>query len=263
MNSCYEKVIVAMVVLSSLVLSSGCSTAPSVKQGPAPSGIETKAESVAMDTEGWWHLRFKIYWSGADKSDETETEDETQDEVPAWNIGPLIADRIIAPVIKEQGKDIFLWRFHRRAADDETGHQFSFIFYSKPEVADKVVEAVKANLLVEDLIESGHLVAVKYPDTSTIDKPFIADTADQRWPDEIKKTWPIFIMGASEMWLMMVESLAEANPGNKQEMDVEALVQLYLEVEQELDALWREESRHAYFHHLNALFGYEYLLVRF
>lgn len=262
MNSFSEKVIVTVLILSSLVWISGCSTVPQVKEG-STIGVETKAESIAVDAQGWWHLRFKIYWSGADNLNETETGESNEEESPSWYMGALIADQILAPIIKEQGNNLFLWRFHRRAGDDETGHQFSFIFYSKPEVADKVSEAVKANLLVDQLLESGLLVEVKYPDTSSIDKPLISDTADQRWPDEIKKTWPIFIMGASEMWLMMMETLADAKPGNKEEMSVDELVRLYQEVEQELDTLWRNESRHAYFHHLNALFGYEHLLVRF
>ena len=104
---------------------------------------------------------------------------------------------------------------------------------------------------------------MKYPETMEIDRPAISDTSDDRWAKEIQNAWPIFIMGASETWLMLTETIADANPKSKEDMSVGELVALYEEVEEEMNDLWREEARHAYFHHLNAIFGYEYLLMRF
>ncbi len=256
---------------------------------------ESEAEAT-LATEGWWYLSFKINWVGADNEPEEEGEalacscededvapeneaekteavkeakeikkDSDRDDVedPSWFMGSLIADRILAPVIREQGKNFFLWRFHRRAADDATGHQFSLIFYSTPQTADAVSETIKANELVAQLIEDGLLVEVKYPDSSVIDRPAIADTSDERWAEEIQNAWPIFIMGASEMWLMLTETTADTHPKSTDDMSVDELVALYTEVEENMNGLWREEGRHAYFHHLNAIFGYEYLLMRF
>ena len=259
-----QKTVFAVLVLLSLSTISACSKAPQVKETPAE-GVETQSGLLASEAQGWWYLRYKIYWPGADELNDSENGNDTQDtqEQPSWYMGPLIADQIVAPVIKQLGQDLFLWRFHRRAADDSSGHQFSFIFYSTPEVADRVAEAIKANPLVDQLIEAGLLVEVKYPDTAIIDKPRISDTSDQDWPDEIQTSWPIFIMGASQMWLMMVETIADANPEAEKVRSVDELVTLYQAVEEKIDTLWRTESRHAYFHHLNALFGYEQLLVRF
>ena len=333
-----KKFSVVIVTLVFLLALSGCATSQkeaadpaamtqralvAVQSWPDSAGVMAKAEATkdlepqnvddssddgseagsALATEGWWYLRFKINWAGADNEPVDEIEesvcncedavlvgvdedlasekdaeekeetkaakeikkDSDRDDVedPFWFMGSLIADRILAPVIREQGEDFFLWRFHRRAADDATGHQFSLIFYSTPQTADAVSETIKANELVAQLIDEGVLVEVKYPDSAAIDRPAIADTSDERWAEEIQNAWPIFIMGASEMWLMLTETIADANPKSSDDMSVDELVALYTEVEEDINDLWREEGRHAYFHHLNAIFGYEYLLMRF
>ncbi len=182
---------------------------------------------------------------------------------PSWYVGSLIADRVLAPVIREQGKDIFLWRFHRRAGRDTKGHQFSLIFFSNAETAEQISESIKADATVAALIEEGVLEEVIYPDITEYKYPRVADTSDARWPEEIQNAWPVFIQGASEMWLMLLETISHRHPDYNEEMSAEALVDLYKDVEDEMDTLWREEARHAYFHHLNAIFGYEYLLMRF
>jgi hypothetical protein len=267
-NRLFKRLPGAILILFSLVMMSACSTAPQVKQTAELAGVPGEAAETtgAESVYGWWDIHFKIYWSGADTTHEENGSggnSDNTDDPPAWYMGPLLADRIMAPVIKQEGQNIFLWRFHRRAVSDEAGHQFSFIFYSTPEVAERVEAAVKANPLVDQLIEAGLLSEVGYPDVSVIDQPRVSDTSDQHWPDEIKSTWPVFIMGASEMWLKMTEDLADADPEAGEQMSVAEMSKLYQRVEEQLDTIWREDSRHAYFHHLNALFGYKRSLVGF
>ena len=42
--------------------------------------------------------------------------------------------------------------------------------------------------------------------------------------------------------------------------NMKAMVAFYQEVNTTLSELWRKEGRHAFLHHLNALFGYEPLI---
>jgi hypothetical protein len=40
-----------------------------------------------------------------------------------WENDLLIAHQIAAPLLKARRIEIDLWRFHRRSAEDNTGHQ--------------------------------------------------------------------------------------------------------------------------------------------
>ena len=89
----------------------------------------------------------------------------------------------------------------------------------------------------------------------------LREDIDPAWPLEIQRSWPYFIMGASQAWLMLVQELSAENelPG---EVDYPSLLRHYQEVDVQLSAQWRENGQHAYLHHLNAIFGYQPLLVR-
>jgi len=68
-------------------------------------------------------------------------------------------------------------------------------------------------------------------------------------------------MGASRMWLALVSQHADpspAPPAGFAEMDA-----AYARADAAVTAVWRDEGRHAFLHHLNALFGYEPLQMRF
>ncbi len=182
---------------------------------------------------------------------------------PSWHVGSLIADQVLAPLIKQHGNDIFMWRFHRRAGNDAKGHQFSFIFYTDQQQADKVIAQIQAHPLVVQMLEEGVLHKMAYPETDKIDKPLLSDTADKKWPDEIKKSWPLFIMGASQMWLMQLETIAQAHEDYQEDMSLEEMLAFYEDVQLTMDEMWREQARHAYFHHMSGLYAYEKVLVGF
>lgn len=63
-------------------------------------------------------------------------------------------------------------------------------------------------------------------------------------------------MGVSRRWLDLVDRLAVAakTDGVGRADGKEAF---YREVNKRLVGLWRDEGGHAFFHHLNAVFGYE------
>ena len=47
----------------------------------------------------------------------------------------LLAHAVVEPVLRKHAKEIYWWRFHRRALRDKLGHQFSFLFYADSNVA--------------------------------------------------------------------------------------------------------------------------------
>jgi hypothetical protein len=63
------------------------------------------------------------------------------------------------------------------------------------------------------------------------------------------------------MWLHLIDEVIAEHPewsGSKEWPESEAL---YQRVDGVVNDLWQEEGRHAFLHHLNALFGYESLIV--
>ena len=96
-----------------------------------------------------------------------------------------------------------------------------------------------------------------YDGTATNSRPKISDTSDSDWPDEIKKTWPVFIMGASQMWLDLVKEYSL-----QVDVDLESKSR-YQEVQKHLDEVWKNQGHHAWLHHLNALHAYQPLLMRY
>jgi hypothetical protein len=147
------------------------------------------------------------------------------DETPSWNVDLILAHQIVLPVLQQHQDAIVLWRFHRRAARDEFG----------------LTEAV-------------------YDDPSVVTQPNIEDAADRHWSDVVRRTWPYYIMGVSRMWLSMIAEIAVRQPAGDHFSTVSELMAFYQEVNTTLSEVWRKEGRHAFLHHLNALFGYEPLI---
>jgi hypothetical protein len=64
-------------------------------------------------------------------------------------------------------------------------------------------------------------------------------------------------MGASQMWLDLVSGLAE------KERDVLQDEILYSRVQSRLTKIWRQQGSHVWLHHLNALYAYQPILMRY
>jgi len=184
----------------------------------------------------WWYLRFRLQRNAAGEVDSY--------------LDALLADQVLAPVIGQHEALIELWRFHRRWPRDATGHQFSFIVFTTAPVAQAMVQQVERHPLLEDLQGSGQLVEFRVDPTGPGKAGDPAVTSDPAWPPEIQREWPKFIMGASRMWLGMVQSAAAEHSGLP-------LHERYRAVEETLTRLWFKEANHAFFHHLSALFGYQ------
>ena len=198
--------------------------------------------SAVADGTSWWYYRAKV--------------NRPKQTPPNWAMGALLAGEVFLPILQEYHQHIELWRFHRRAGRDKSGHLFSFIFYSSAETAHLIYTDLENNTLLLELLQQGKLDRLQFDDVGELSRPNIEDTSDKSWPLIIQKSWPNYIMGVSQMWLNLVHGLAE----NHQQDDV---IQRYDDVQQELTALWAQHGQHAWLHHLNALYAYEPFLIRY
>jgi hypothetical protein len=198
-------------------------------------------------SKGWWYARFRIKWP--------------ENSEPMWHIDLLVAHRIVAPVLRQYRDNIALWRFHRRAARDAEGHQFSLTFYSSPEWAKQIFDRLRSDTLLKRMKRTKIIIQDIYDDTEKIMTPNIGDTSDGHWSPPIMKSWPFFIMGVCQMWLSLISQIAEGMPDKKKALSLQKMLVLYRQVNDTIKTLWRDQGSHAFLHHLNAIFGYEPVLV--
>lgn len=204
--------------------------------GPA----QKQAAAPADARLGWWYANFDIAWPpGKD---------------PAWYMDLLLAREVVHPVLQRYREDISLWRFHRRAARDQAGDQFAFIFYTSAPKARRIYAALLSNPVLRRLEAKGLILKVLTDDTKKIPRPAIEDTSDPNWSLPLQQAWPYFIMGVSQTWLDLICRYAQA-AGEKPRSTAE-MQTLYKKISRELDATWQNEGGHAFLHHLDALFGY-------
>ncbi len=232
--------------IASVLVAFFCTACASVSVAGPPQPQAVMAETKHAAT-GWWNAAFIIRWPEG-----TE---------PAWHLDLLLAHRIVAPVLYRHRDEIVLWRFHRRAARDEAGHQFSFSFYSPRDTAERIYAALKSDAHLKALKDSGLVMEDRYEDTTTIAKPDVQDMCDAAWSPPIKASWPYFAMGASEMWLRLVTQVADQTQKDQAPTSPEDMAAFYAAVNESVTELWRTEGSHAFLHHLNGLFGYEPLII--
>ena len=207
-----------------------------------------KVKQFITDTKGWWYARFRMKWP--------------QDTEPSWHIDLLLAHRLKAPVLNRFSREITLWRFHRRAVRDEEGHQFSITFYSSSKTARGIFNALKSDKLLQKMKRSGRIIQDLYDNTAGVYAPRIEDTSDSHWSPPIRKSWPFFIMGVCQMWLSLINETAANTFDQTKSSSLPQIIQFYKKVNETIQPLWREQGSHALLHHLNAIFGYEPVLVR-
>jgi hypothetical protein len=240
----HEKKNAALCVIALLLiawLSGACaghtpasSFVPSIPLDPA-------IEAVQPNARGWWAIRFRM--------------ERPPDEI-RWEKDLFIAHRIVAPIIRQGGTDIELWRFHRRCNEDATGHQLSFLFYAPPATAGRINRFVTTNPLVGRLLAAGQIREVLTASIERIDQPGIGDTSDQSWSPVMQDNWPYFIMGVCRMWLGMIDQVS-LGLDSRDAVDLEGMLAHYRQVNEAVTHIWQHESYHALLHHLNAVFGYE------
>jgi hypothetical protein len=221
-----------------LILCGGCAAAirPTPVTGP-------NLLSPPQD-QGWWRIRFRM---------------DLADGQTRWERDLLIAHRIIAPLLMTHGQEIHLWRFHRRSAEDTTGHQISFLFYTSAAQANRINRELMEDPLKERLIANTLVREVLIDDVDENARPNIEDTSDASWSPVMQVAWPHYIMGVSRMWLEMIDQVS-AEIGVADDATLEQLIDHYTRVNTEVSKIWQQEAYHALLHHLNAIYGYQPLI---
>lgn len=231
-----------------LVLLALAACSPVLQVEPAqPYSPETAVFGVEQSDRYWWQLRFKLSWP--------------EGEEPDFSGHLLIAEQLLLPVIVEHQAQMPLWRFHRRAGRTPSGHQFSLVFYADETTATQIGETITVHPLTGWLVDNGMIEKVRFDLRSPGELGRLELTSDPNWPLEIQRSWPYFIMGASQAWLMQVQEISAQQPLDGV-VDYPALLAHYEEVNVHLNEQWREKGQHAYLHHLNAIFGYHPLQIK-
>lgn len=221
----------------------GCARQPlQPDSGLMPPGYAT----VTAHTGHAWYRA--CFWMPFDEAD-----------APRWAMDLLLADRVAGPAIARHADAIPLWRFHRRAARDVTGHRFSLLFYADAATAEQLFVELEADPLLPTLVTAGYLLGMKRQCAAD---PFGSGpeaSSDHDWDVRLQRTWPYFIMGVSAHWLALIGEVGAEVPLASTAPD--ALLERYARIGDEIDAIWRAQGQHAYLHHLSALFGYQPLSV--
>ncbi len=208
--------------------------------GTAPTPPRLAAASSAPHT--WWAVRFQLGWP--------------EGEAPDFSADLLLADGLVGPALYAHERELFRWRFHRRAVRDDAGHRFSFIFQSDAATANAIFDAISARGLLYRLSGAGVVSEVTMTRAGDSDP---AATSDPSWPESLQARWPVFIMGASATWLGMIEDCRADGPPDT---DMASLRDHYRNCHADISATWHEWGQHAFLHHLAGLFGYEAMQVR-
>ena len=238
-----EKKTVLLAILMGILVF-GCSTNRRPDHGLSAAHVPPSFK--IMDNIYWWKCNFRIVWPDDVGID--------------WGMDLLLAHAVVSPVLAKHIRDISYWRFHRRAARDNTGHQFSFMFYSKPEIASLVLTEIANSKVLEDAYEANLIKIVLIDDPDHPLLPNVEDTSDRNWSPDLQRNWPSFIMGTSSLWLGLIDESMQDSP--EEYTDIHRLLEKYREVNDKITETWRTEGQHALLHHLNAIFGYEPLRIR-
>ncbi len=221
---------------------------PTLQILPPPT-LEPSAATLQAEQPDrfWWQLHFKLTWPPG--------------ESPDFSQHALIAEQLLLPQLIEHENKLPLWRFHRRAGRDDAGHQFSLIFFTDETTAKTMRKAINKSELTQWLIAQRMIENVHFRKRSQAELGELEHTSDPNWPDEIQQSWPYFIMGASQSWLVLVQSFSgeQALAGS---VDYPALLAHYRQVTAKINEQWRDYGQHAYLHHLSAIFGYQPVRIR-
>ena len=200
----------------------------------------------ALEDSFWWKCRFKIVWP--------------ENREPDWAVDLLLAHAVVSPVLSQYSADMPYWRFHRRAARDSAGHQFTFLFYSKPEIASAVFAEIDKSAVLKDSVNADIVGKVIMDDPRHPQRPKIGDTSDPHWSLEVQKNWPSYIMGVSSLWLGLIAD--HVHNSSTASNRIGGLLEAYRKADAQITEKWRNEGQHAFLHHLNAVFGYQPMLIK-
>jgi hypothetical protein len=221
----------------------GCATRGAVQRGAQTLG---RPPAEATNNGFWWACRFKVVWP--------------PDQEPDLAVDLLLAHAVVRPVLRQYENRILYWRFHRRAARDQSGHRFSFLFYTDPATAAEVFKKIEESKPLGDALAARIVEELITDDPAKPAKPNVADLSDPNWSPTLQRNWPAFIMGVSALWLGLVDEAMAEIPGDSSEIG--ATLERCRKADARITAVWNKEGQHAFLHHLSALFGYKPILIR-
>jgi len=196
----------------------------------------------------WNNFRFKITW------------DVNQN--PKWWIDLFILDDIVRKVLLEHRDEIELWRVHRMADIDSVRHQLTFLCYTADKTAKSIDTSISAKDTLKVLKDNNLLKEYFWEEKLEKNTKTNIQDGEDNWPIELKKSWPFFIQGVSEMFLELIAQIKNQIPDKVQPSDPISLIErYYVELEKRLLGLWYESGNRAFFHHINAVFGYAPLVA--
>jgi hypothetical protein len=234
--------LLSLVISLVMLWSTGCTGIRTTGASPPSPGFPTP---TVEEGESWWVYRFRIDWPEGVPADMT--------------VDLLLAHAVVKPNLELFTPRLSYWRFHRRAARDDAGHQFSFLFYSDPATAGALYAALDTSPVLAMVREQGLVTRIIRDDPQHPVRPGIADTSDPHWSPMLQRQWPAYIMGVSLLWLGLIdESVAELPPEQRADDD---LLAVYRAADERITHLWYKEGQHAFLHHLSAVFGYHELLI--
>ena len=234
----------AILALAVLLTLSACTRVVTVRT--PVEDLPAASLDAAGDGDAWWTIAFTLRWDREEAAD--------------WHLDALLADQVCAPALATQRSQVRLWRFHRRAGRDDTGHRFSLRVYTDELTADSLYERVRENSVLQWLESDERVTSVTLTRMRGPGAPSIAGSSDSAWPPEIQESWPWYIMGVSQTWLSLINQVKAEDP--LEDTSTAALLDYYETVNDRVSALWRGHGQHVYLHHLNALFGYAPLVIR-
>jgi len=186
----------------------------------------------------WHDYRFKIKLPSGQK--------------PKWWIDICLIDTVVRDVLAQHGKQIELWRFHRRAKNDDSGHKFSFLCFCSDEISESIQKLVDEHSVPKCFLESSILEKLEKEEYGSR----IEATSDGTWSIELKKAWPRYIMGVSALMLELISEIRSHHSLSVSTNNTADLEKIYSAVNKRLIGIWSSEGSHAFLHHINALFGY-------
>lgn len=175
-----------------------------------------------------------------------------------WWIDLFLIDQLFRDILTKKRNELKLWRFHRRAAPGDAGHQLSFLCYTNDDTAESIEQIIADHISVNILRENKILKDYLRDEYDSR----IEATSDGNWPSSIQKSWPYFIMGVCEMFVDLIIQHRSLDISITGSNDISEIEKLYSDLHESISAVWEDEGSHAFLHHLNAIFGYEPLVPK-
>lgn len=196
----------------------------------------------------WYEFNFRINWP--------------DNENPKVWVDIFIIDSIVRDIICQKKSEIALWRIHRRWSRDERGHEVTLSCFTKDETASSIESLIRGGHSFKTLKVNRLLKDLKKAEGGPNIHDIADDISTRNWPMELKKSWPYYIQGCSKLFLYLIEFLKGSIQADFNEKDISKIESFYTELNNRINEIWQKHGSRAFFHHINAIFGYVPLLAK-